>query len=253
MRKISILNFKGGTGKTSLSTNLAYALTMQGYRVLLIDCDLQANASTLLPGPERHPPTLTNVLKHEAPFLDAIRPARDQLYLIPSDSELNTAANYILANGMRAYTTLRTAVRKLTDYDFLLFDHSPSYGPITEAALLASDEMLIPCELAPYAVQGLLDMINKLTETLSGLDHEVAIAGIVPFKLDLRYAMTAQYLASLKNRFGSLIIHPVRTDATVARAQSLNQTVFEYDPRCKVAEDFESLAQILIEAAEVPR
>ncbi len=198
MRRISILNFKGGTGKTSLATNLAYALAMQKKRILLIDCDLQGNASSLLS--ERRDPTLTHVLKGEVPFLEAIQPAREYFDMIPSDQDLHTAANYITAMGMRAYSTLKSATRNITTYDFLFFDHSPSYSPITEAALLASDEMLIPCELAPYAIQGLVDMITKLGDTLSGLDHEVTMTGIVPFKLDQRYSMTEQYLTSLKKR-----------------------------------------------------
>jgi chromosome partitioning protein len=248
MRRISVLNFKGGTGKTSLAVNLAYALAMQHKRVLLVDCDLQGNASSLLP--ERRDPTLTHVLKGEALFIHAIQPARKNLDLLPSDQSLHTAANYITAMGMRAYATLKTATRNLSTYDFLFFDHSPSYSPITEAALLASDEMLIPCELAPYAIQGLVDMINKLGDTLSGLDHEVTMTGIVPFKLDQRYSMTAQYLTSLKKRFGERVIHPVRTDATISRAQSLQQTVFEYNPRSKVAEDFLVLAEHLLTREE---
>lgn len=244
MRQISILNFKGGTGKTSLVTNLAYALAQQKQRVLLVDCDLQANASSLLP--QQRDPTLTHVLKGEALFADAIQTARDHLDILPSDSELNTAANHIVASGMRSYTILKTAARTLQGYDFLLFDHSPNYTAITEAALLASTEMLIPCELAPYAVTGLINMVTKLTETLGDLDHEVTITGIVPFKLDHRYSMTEKYLASLQKRFGDLIIHPVRTDSTIARAQSLGQTVFEYDMKSKAVADFTSLAQALI-------
>ena len=245
MRRISILNFKGGTGKTSLSTNLAYALSIRGARVLLVDCDLQANASSLLA--ERDDgPTLTNVLKGEVSFMDAIREARHNLYILPSDSELNTAGNHILATGARAYYTLRNAVKKLDGYDFILFDHSPSYGPVTETALLASGDMLIPCELAPYAVQGLIAMIGKLTDTLGGLDHEISMIGIVPFKLDQRYSMTGQYLASLKKRFGNFVVRPVRTDATISRAQSMGQTVFEYDPHCKSAEDFTALSLLLL-------
>ena len=245
MRRISILNFKGGVGKTSLSTNLAYALMLQGKRVLLVDCDIQANASTLLL--ERNIPTLTNVLKGESPLIKAIQSAREGLDIVPSDRELNTAANYILASGMRGYHVLRNATRNLAGYDFLLYDHSPSYGPITETALLASDEMLIPCELSPFSVQGLVDMIGKLTETLGGLDHEVGITGIIPFKRDQRYSMTAMYISSLQKRFGGLVIHSVRTDATVARAQSLGQTVYEYDPTSKVCEDFTEIARLLVD------
>lgn len=249
MRQISILNFKGGTGKTSLVTNLAYALTQQKQRVLVVDCDLQANASSLLP--EQREPTLTHVLKGNASFTDAIQTAREGLDILPADNKLNTAANHIVATGIQAYNTLRRATRNLEGYDFLLFDHSPNYTAITETALLASSEMLIPCELAPYAVSGLINMITKLTETLGDLDHEVDITGIVPFKLDQRYSMTGIYLSSLQKRFGELIIHPVRTDSTIARAQSLNQSVFEYDPKSKAVEDFTTLAQLLLSRDKV--
>lgn len=249
MRTISILNFKGGTGKTSLSTNLAHALALRGSKVLLVDCDLQRNASSItdnLAGP-----TLTQVLRSEAVFTDAIRPARENLDVLPADNNLNEAASHITATGARAYYLLRNAVKRLNTYEYLLFDHSPSYSPVTETVLLASSEMIIPCELAPYAVTGLLDMINKLTDVLSGLDHEVGITGIVPFKLDQRYSMTERYLASLKNRFAEMIIHPVRTDSTIARAQSLGQTVFEYDPKSKAAEDFAKLATFVTQAEGV--
>ncbi len=94
-------------------------------------------------------------------------------------------------------------------------------------------------------------MINKLTDVLGGLDHEVGITGIVPFKLDQRYTMTERYLASLKKRFAEMIIHPVRTDSTIARAQSLGQTVFEYDPKSKAAEDFNALAAFVTQAEGV--
>ena len=228
---------------------MAYALTQQKQRVLLVDCDLQANASSLLS--ERRDPTLTHVLKGEASFSDAIQSAREDLDILPADTKLNTAANHIVATGIQAYNTLRRAARNLKGYDFLLFDHSPNYTSITETALLASSEMLIPCELAPYAVSGLINMITKLTETLGDLDHEVDITGIVPFKLDQRYSMTEIYLASLQKRFGELIIHSVRTDSTIARAQSLSQTVFEYDPKSKAAEDFTTLAQLLLAGEKV--
>jgi chromosome partitioning protein len=243
MRRISILNFKGGTGKTSLSTNLAYALTLRGKRVLLVDCDRQGNASSLLP--ERRIPTLTHVLKGEAPLFDAMQQARENLYIIPADKNLTSAAKHITTTGLRAYTTLKNATVHLDGYDFILYDHSPSYSAITETAILATDEMLIPCELAPYAVEGLLEMINTLSESLNGLDHEVSMIGIVPFKLDHRYSMTEKYLASLKNRFGDRVIPPVRTDSTISRAQSLKQTVFEYDPKSKAAEDIMNIARLL--------
>lgn len=248
MRRISILNFKGGVGKTTLTTNLAYALALQGNRVLIIDCDLQANASTLLADVQS--PTLTNVLRGEAALAAAIQEARERLHIVPADKDLNTAANHIVASGMKSYYILRNAMKQLQGYDYVLFDHSPSYSPITESALLASQEMLIPCELASFAVQGLLNMLEKLNATLSDLDHELDLCGIVPFKLDMRYSMSHQYLESLKATFGEKILQAIRTDATVPRSQSVQETVFEYDNRSKVAEDFLQLAAFVMQKGQ---
>lgn len=249
MRTISILNFKGGTGKTSLATNLGHALARKGGNVLLVDCDLQRNASSITT--DLDPPTFTQVLRGEAAFTDAIRNAREHLDVLPADNNLDKAAKYIISEGLGAYNTVRNAMRRLTGYDYVLFDHSPSFSPVTEAVLLGSTEMIIPCELSPYAVTGLVTMINKLTIVFSSLDHEVAITGIVPFKLDQRYTMTERYLASLKKRFEILVIHPVRTDATIARAQSVGQTVFEYDAKSKAAEDFDTIATFVMQSEEV--
>ncbi len=247
-RRISILNFKGGVGKTTLAINLAYALALQGHRVLIIDCDLQANSSSLLPSVQK--PTLTNVLKGEAPLTGAIQEARERLHIVPADKDLNIAANHIIATGMKSYYILRNAMKQLQGYDFVLFDHSPSYSPITESALLASQEMLIPCELASFAVEGLLNMLEKLNGTLGDLDHELDLCGIVPFKLDMRYSMSQQYLESLKKTFGEKIIQSIRTDATVPRSQSVQETVFEYDNRSKVAEDFMNLATFVVQKGQ---
>jgi chromosome partitioning protein len=246
LRRISILNFKGGAGKTTLATNLAHALAIKGQRVLLVDCDRQRNSSSLLE--EQREPNLTQVLKGQASFTDAIQQARENLYVIPSGKDLNTANDYIVATGLRAYNTLKNATKNLQNFDFVIYDHSPSYSRITEVVLLASDEMLIPVPLEPYAFDGLLDMIETLGETLTALDHEVDIAGIVPFELDERYKMTGIYLKSLHKNFAGQVINSVRTDTDVKRAQSNQQTIFEYAPKNKgAAQDFRDIADLLLQ------
>src|SRR5579862_4889808 len=104
-RKISILNFKGGVGKTSLATNLSHALARKGTRLLLIDCDMQGNSSSMLENVEE--PTLTHVLRGQASFTNAIRQARPNLDLLPADQNLNKAANHIVGEGHQAYYTIR--------------------------------------------------------------------------------------------------------------------------------------------------
>jgi chromosome partitioning protein len=240
MRCISILNFKGGVGKSSLAMNLGHLLALNGKQVLLIDCDLQANSSGLLV--MCGPPTLTHFLQGHAPFDAVIRPARQGLYVIPSDGNLNIAATYIHARRS-AYYTLRNAVWQVRGCDYVLFDHAPGYTPVTEAALLASREILIPCELEPFAVQGLFRMFQKLDQTLN--DHRLMTTGIVPWKVDRRYLMTIKYLKDLEKVFGHLIAPLVRSDATIPRAQSVAQTIFEYNPKCRAAGDLTELAAFL--------
>lgn len=240
MRCISIINFKGGVGKSSLAMNLAHLLALRGSQVLLIDCDLQSNSSSLLAAVD--PPTLTHFLQGQDPLNAVVRPARKGLYVIPADRDLNLAAAHIHARRS-AYYTLRNAVWQLRGCDFVLFDHAPGYTPVTEAALLASREILIPCELEPFAVQGLFHMFHKLDQTLS--DHRLTTAGIVPWNVDRRYLMTLKYLSDLKKAFGPLITPLVRSDATIPRAQSVAQTIFEYNPRCRAAGDLADLATFL--------
>ena len=246
MKRISFLNFKGGVGKTSLSTNSAHKLALMGYKVLLIDCDIQHNASNLIPPKDRKATTLTHVVRGEARFEDAIQQARENLYLIAADRNLDKAQNHIVITGIKGYKLLRNATKNLTDYDFIIFDHSPFYTAISESALWASDEMIIPTDLEPFSVEGILETIAKLSETLGELEHEVKIAGIVPTKVDQRYSMSNMYYQSLRDTFKERVIHPIRTDATIKKAQSLGQTVFEYDKNSKAAEDFTKLTDMIV-------
>lgn len=246
----SILNFKGGTGKSSLTENLSHALAKQGKRILVIDADRQGNAgTTLLKG--QYTPTLTHVLKGETPLTKAIQQAKENLFVVPSDGDLDTASSYI--NSHRAaYYTLKRAIQQLQNIDVVFIDHAGAYTPVMEAGLLASDAMLIPCELEAYAVQGLFGMFQKLSETLA--DHELQNRGIIPYNIDLRYAMARKYLTELREEFGELITAPVRTDSIVPKAQSVQMTVFEYEQeynvKSRAAEDYKTLAEDLIEETQ---
>ncbi len=243
MRRISILNFKGGTGKSSLTENLGHALALRGKQVLIVDVDRQRNASKTLLG-EQKTPSLTQVFTHAIPLTQAIHHARENLDVVPADSDLDEASNRIQQTPLKGYYLLQKAIQHLTGYDYVIFDHAGAFTPIMAAALLASEEILIPCELESYSVQGLFDMFAKLQEALS--EHTLRNAGIIPYNVDLRYGMARQYLKELRETFNGLVTAPIRTDATVPRAQSVRQTFFEYDARSRVAEDFKTLADDLI-------
>lgn len=246
MRIISILNFKGGTGKSSLAENLAHALTLAGCRVLVIDADRQFNVTSTLLG---KPPsiTLTRVLMEEATLEQSIVQVRENLYLIPSDTNLDRASKYITVTD-EADDILRDGLAGLTGLEYIFIDHAGAYTPVMRAGLLASAEMLVPCELEPYATQGLFNMFDKLKKELR--KHVIQNAGIIPYNVDLRYGMARLYLTQLRETFGDLVTSVIRTDSTVPRSQSVHQTVFEYDPKSRVAEDFRTLAADLIAETE---
>ncbi len=243
MRVISILNFKGGTGKSSLTENLSHALAMQGKRILVIDGDRQGNASSTLLA-RRTSPTLTQVLTEEASLDTAIYQARENLWICPADTDLDKASSYLNATP-GAFDVLKDGIAELSGYDFVFFDHAGAYTHVMQALLLASQEMLIPCELEPYATTGLFSMFEKLKKALR--KHVIKNSGIIPYAVDMRYAMSRLYLTQLKEAFGELLTAPIRTDSSVPRAQSLHQTVFEYDDKSHAAEDFRTLAADLLE------
>jgi len=248
-RRISILNFKGGVGKTSLTINVGDALARRGANVVLVDCDRQRNTTSILPDDVAVAATLLDVLIGQARLFDAMYEARPGLYIVPGHSHLDQAARHLTVNGNpRTLKGLKYGVEALEGVDYVFFDHAPSYSAITDAVLLASDEILIPVELEAFSVTGLVDMITTLTEqTLPDLEHEVKITGIVPSNLDFTKSMTNLYLTSLKETFGARLLPGVRTDAQLSKSQSVHQTVFEYNPHAKTVEDYRAIADLLVQ------
>lgn len=247
MKVYSVLNFKGGTGKSSVVENLADALHRRGKRVLVLDGDRQRNSSSTLLRGDRTP-TLADVIEGRIPLSDALVEAKPGLHVVPGSSDLDATSSYIVTHR-KGYYVVRRELVDLQGIDVVLVDHAGAFTPVMEALLLASEAMLIPCELEPYAVSGLFDMFRKLKENLT--DHTLQNAGIIPYNIDLRYGMTRQYLDDLRKEFGDLITAPVRTDALVRNAQSLKMTVLAYEEtyneKSRAAEDFRTLADDLIE------
>jgi chromosome partitioning protein len=249
---ICILNFKGGVGKTTTAIHLGYYFALKlGYRVLLIDCDFQANSSSGLLQ-EIEAPTLTHVLRGEEPLHKAIRPARENLFLVPADSDLDTAAKHIISSGMGGYTLLSRSLKALEkgkqgeeyQYDIVIFDNA-SLNAVTESALYASDAMVIPVEMQFFSYEGLYVMIEKLNNVMENIGHELDILGIIPYNIDERMKMTRQYYQRMIKQFETEVTSAIRTDATVVYAQGKAQTVFEYDERCNAAKDFQVLGDEL--------
>lgn len=250
MQIYSVLNFKGGTGKSTVTENLSDALRRKGKRVAVIDADRQRNASTTLLKGQANP-TLAEVFTGKCTLQDAMVEAKPGLFVVPGSGNLDETASYIVLHRA-AYYTVQRQLATIRDLDYVFVDHAGAYTAVMEALLLASKAILIPCLLEPYAVAGLFDMFNKLQETLT--DHSLVNGGIIPFAVDLRYEMTRQYLKELHTEFGELITAPIRTDALARKAQSLQMTIFEYEEEyrehSRAADDYRGLAEDFIEENE---
>lgn len=247
MRTISILNFKGGTGKSSTAQNLGHALAREGYHILVVDGDRQSNTTITLLGQRPTASGLADVMTGRCGLADAIyETGRPGLYVVPSDGDLDHVAVY-LKEHHRAYHTIRKSLEGLAgQLDFVLFDQAGAFNPVMDALLIASREMLIPCECEPYAVQGLFDMKAKLDREL---EEGLETAGIIPYNTDMSRKMTGLYMQEMLEQFPNELLDPVRTDTAVPYAQSRQQTIFEYAESLKIrsraAEDFTRLARDL--------
>lgn len=250
MRVISILNFKGGIGKTSVSINLADALRRQGKICIIIDADRQSNSTTTLLG-QRTEPSLRDFFTTPKMKLSEViyETGREGLYLIPSDTNLDHVSTHF-SNFPRAYYKMRDGIRELgaQSVDYIFIDHAGAYTKLMGSLLESSQEMIIPCILEPYSVIGLRDLFDKLNLELEG--YELKNSGIIPYNIDMSKAITGVYLEQLKEQFGDLILTAVRTDTAIMYAQSKKQTVFEYEKaqhiKSKAASDFSHLAQIIL-------
>lgn len=241
-RKIGFFNMKGGLGKSTIALNTADALSRIGYKTLLIECDMQRNASSVYKGEINH--TLTSVLTERSTLTQAIYEVRNNFFIVPADGELDTASNYIISKGRKAYKTLARQIQELGGFSFILFDHSPSWSAVSEAAHLASDELLVPCELEPYAIDGLLSMFRKLEENLD--EHKLQLLGIIPSKVNFSSSMTSQYLQQIKDMFKEKVTPIVRIDKQIPRSQAYRETIFEHNPKSKAAKDIQELALFII-------
>lgn len=250
MRVISLLNFKGGIGKTSVSVNLSDALRELGYTIIVIDADRQSNTTTTLLGSRVDGYSLRDFYTNPKVKLSDViyETGRENLFVVPSDTNLDHVSNYF-SDHPRAYYKVRDALAPLAQQgvDFIIIDHAGAYTKFMGSLLEASQEMIIPCVLEPYSVIGLRDLFDKLALELEG--YEIKNSGIIPYNLDFSKAITRVYLEQLKEQFGTLIIDGVRTDTAVMYSQSNKQTVFEYEKtqkiKSKAAQDFRNLAQVI--------
>ncbi|MDP3244683.1 MAG: AAA family ATPase [bacterium] len=247
---ISIVNQKGGVGKTTTALNLAAALARLGKSVLLVDIDPQANATSGLGVNWREiSKGIYEALMGIHPFRSVIiKTGRDGYHLAPATQDL-AGANVELVNLTGREMKLREALLEVRhDYDFILIDCPPSLGLLTVNGLTAADTLLIPVQAEYYALEGLGQLLATIDLVRQNLRPDLSVLGAVLTMFDGRNKLSSDILQELYKYFPQRIFRSVipRT-VKLAEAPSFGKTIFEYERGGKGANAYERLAREMLE------
>jgi chromosome partitioning protein len=247
-RIISIVNQKGGVGKTTTSINLAAYLSQLGRSVLLVDLDPQSNATSGLGISRDLDRGVYEVLTGPHSFRDiAVATGHPNYYLAPSTSSLAGANVEFVNLDRREFRLYDNLLDIRNDFDYILIDNPPSLGLLTLNGLTAADQILIPVQAEYFALEGL----GQLTETIElikeNLKPELDILGVVLTMYDSRNRLANDVLQELyryfpKKIFRSVIPRSVR----LSEAPSHGKSILHYDPSSKGAKAYERLAREFI-------
>ncbi|MFZ4827600.1 MAG: ParA family protein [Phototrophicaceae bacterium] len=246
MYVVTMLNEKGGVGKTTLSTHIAAGLAVKGYRVVLVDSDPQGHACSVFGlNPE---PGLYNLLVRNASFRDVLRgipseiyaprsmPAKGTLAIIPSNVETRNIAAMI-SNVF----AVKQRMDELANFvDVVIFDTSPTPSLLHGAIYVATDGMLYPTELSALSFQSLVESFSHreaFAKSRIGLGlRDIQTLGIIPTKTRLKTIEHSENLKMLEERYGDLVWEPVALSVTWEEASMQNRTVLNYAPDSSAAQ-----------------
>jgi chromosome partitioning protein len=244
MRRIALVNQKGGVGKTTTAVNLAAGLATLGKRVLLIDLDPQSNA-TINFGLRPHELKLTtySILLGSARPEEVIRQIAPNLFMIPACIDL-AGAEMELSTQFGREQILRDAMSEVTDYDFCLVDCPPSLGILNVNGLVFVNEVFIPMQCEFFALHGLSLLVRTIEVVKKRLNPALAVTGVVPCMYDVRKGLARETVKEIEKHFGSTVFRTrVRTNVRLAEAPSHGKSIFDYAPESYGTEDYRSLAR----------
>jgi len=244
MRKIAIVGFKGGIGKTTTCVSIGAALALKKHKVLLIDTDTQANLAVSL-GISGYEKSLADVLVRKVKAEDCIINARPNLDLLPSSLTLFKAQQRMVLEMARE-EIFEELFDNLDDYDYQLVDCAPSLSLLTVNSIVYVDEVFIPVSMEMLAVAGAEQFKTYLQNIVRTLGRGAMIRLIVPTMYDPRRKVSHEVLKLLKE-LGSRVAKPIRIDTQLSEAPGYGKTIFEYAPRSRGAIDYARLAETITE------
>ena len=243
-RIIAIANHKGGVGKTTTTANVGACLSLQGYKVLLIDLDAQANLTEYYLS-QRLERTVYNAFIEESPL--PITEIRENLSIVPSSLEMLDIESKTADNLERA-ELLDILIEPLKDkYDFILIDCPPSLGIVTINALIAATDLYITLTAETMPVKGLKTISDIISRVQRRKNPSLKLSGIIICRWGGR-SLNKQVEESLRAKFGEVVFNTkIRENISLAEAPAFLEDIVTYAPTSHGAEDYKALTKEILE------
>lgn len=249
MRKIAIINQKGGSGKTTTVVNVGSAIAEKGYKTILIDLDPQAHTTIHLGfEPFTIEKSVYDVLVHETPFDDVLIQTRiKNLFLVPAKIEL-ASAEIELVNTIGREIVLREALKKSkNNFDYIFIDCPPSLGLLTLNALTTASEVIIPIQAEFFALEGLTKLIQTIQIVSERINPSTHISGVLVTMFDKRKNICKEVVQKVKDHFDEKVFKTkIRENVKLAEAPGFGQTIFEFAKSSHGAEDYRKLTREIL-------
>ncbi len=254
-RILAVANQKGGVGKTTTAINLGTALAAVGSRVLILDLDPQANATTglgIVPGP--HDPIAYDLIIGDATLAEVVVETEvPDLHVAPTSMHLSGAEIELVRAPRREYRLADALREQAGGYDYVLVDCPPALGLLTLNALVAADGVLVPLQCEYYALEGISHLVRTVKRVKSSFNKNLDIQGIVLTMHDKRNRLCGMVAEDARKCFGSKVYETIiPRNVRVSEAPSHGKPVLLYDLRCAGAMAYARLArEVILRESEI--
>ena len=245
-RIIAVANQKGGVGKTTTTINLGSSMAEEGHRVLIVDLDPQANATTGVGvNPRELEQSIYHVILQQATASE-VRRCTDipNLDFLPSSQALVGAEIELVAAFSREHRLKRALAEIVNDYDIVLIDCPPALGLLTVNALVVASEVLVPIQCEYYALEGLGQLVENVDRVKAHLNPDLEVSTIALVMYDARTKLSEQVAGEVRAFFGPKVCRQVIPRSVgLSEASSYGQPINVYDPRSRGAVAYRELAR----------